>query len=116
MHTVVIVATIYIVGFVFTWALDAYVGIGNDSENTENRIPMGLVCAIWPLIWLIVPICMLIVYLEKVKEKRINKGKQKERLRIVAEREIEKQRIEEEKILQQVENELENETKSTHTA
>lgn len=116
MHTALIVLGIYVTGFIVTWILDAYVGLGNDDEKPESRVPTGLMCALWPFIWLIGPICMFADHLTKVKKKRIVRDQQKERLRIVAEKEVEKQRIEEEKLMQQVEAELENETKDSHAA
>jgi len=116
MHTFLMILGIYVAGVIATWVWDAYVGLGNDSEKPESRVPTPVLCFGWPFVWLLGPIFMFADHLDKVKKKRIIKDNQKERLRIVAEKEVEKQRVEEEKLMQQVEEELANETKDSHAA
>lgn len=116
MHTFLIILGIYLGVAIAIPFVDAFIGIGNDEENPQKRLPLPLICFLWPIILPIAGICFLGDGLESAKKKRLAKDKTKERLRIVAEKEVERQRLEEEKILQEVEAEIENETKDTHAA
>ncbi len=95
---------------------DAFIGTPVNWDSSGNNNPP---CWVGALLWpFTIPIVCLIGFsnlLDKARKKRVQREEKVERLRIVAERAKEKEELEEEKLMEQIEAEIENETKGTNS-
>lgn len=98
-------------------AWDSYIGMPVKWDpRGDNNMPCWVAALVWPFA---IPIVSLIKFsnvLEEAKEKRIQKEKTKERLRVVAEKERKRAEEEEARLMAQIEAEMEDETKNSHSA
>ncbi len=83
---------------------DSFIGMPVEWDpNGNNNAPRWLGALAWPISTPIVLLIAFSEFLQRAKDKRINRENQRERLRIAAEKE-------EQTLLQQVEKELEENT------
>lgn len=109
MNIGLLIFLIYLSGFIIIPLLDVFIGIGNDTEDSTEKIPTFIICLFWPLFVSFLIINWVLDSLASFKKKRIAREKAAAKLRIETE-------TEEQKLIRQIEEEMTNETKSSHKA
>lgn len=95
---------------------DAFIGMPVDWDSDfDDNIPCWLAALLWPFAIPVVSLIAFSYFLNGVREKRAQREKKQQKLRIAAERAREKQEREEERLMAQIEAEIENETKGSHS-
>ncbi len=98
-------------------AWDSFIGMPVKWDpRGDNNMPCWVAALLWPFAIPMVSLIKFSNFLEEAKENRIQKEKTEERLRIVAEKERKRVEEEEARLLAQIEAEMENETKNSHSA
>ena len=85
--TALIIIGTYFAGVFGMWFWDAYIGFGFEYDTRSNP-PLGLACALWPLFVPITLIACLTMKMDSVKENRLEKEKQQEKVRVAAQKEL----------------------------